>query len=155
MCGVFTAQHPLQHTVPNYVSALQHTATHCNTLQHTATHCTQLHERRGYDDSWWASCATHSLQHTATHCHALQHTASTATHCNTLQHTAPSYVSAEDMTIRGGPVVQRVVEGEDSHATLTVTRLGGNQVCVCCSVLQCVAVCCSVLQCVAVCCSVL
>jgi len=28
-------------------------------------------------------------------------------------------------------------------------------VCVCCSVVQCVAVCCSVLQCVAVCCSVL
>ena len=47
------------------LSALQHTATHCNTLQHTATHC-------------------NTLQHTAAHCSTLQHT---ATHCNTLQHT--------------------------------------------------------------------
>ena len=35
-------------------SALQHTATHCNTLPHTAIHCS-------------------ALPHTATHCHTLQH----------------------------------------------------------------------------------
>jgi len=40
---------------------------------------------------------------------------------------APSYISAEDKTVRDGPVVHRVVEGSDSQVDLTVTRLGGNQ----------------------------
>jgi len=40
-------------------TALQHTATHCNTLQHTATHC-------------------NTLQHTTTHCNTLQHTSQVA-----------------------------------------------------------------------------
>jgi len=38
---------------------------------------------------------------------------------------------------------------------ITYIRCDIKSVCVCCSVLQCVAVCCSVLQCVAVCCSAL
>jgi len=73
----------LSHALYN---TLQHIATYCNTLQHTATRC-------------------NTQQHTATHCNTLQHTHSrvcqltiakrrcntpkhTETHCNTLQHTA-------------------------------------------------------------------
>ena len=64
----------LQRTAP-HCTALQCTATHCNTLHHAATHCNtplMLQDR----------CASF---HTASHCNTLQHT---ATHCNTLQHAA-------------------------------------------------------------------
>jgi len=72
---------------------LQHTATpHCNkqntALQHTATHCNTQHT---WKTSFMSSMNMSGdvVRHTATpHCNkkntALQHT---ATHCNTLQHT--------------------------------------------------------------------
>jgi len=53
-----------------WLQALQHTATYCNTLQHTATYC-------------------NTLQHTATYCNILQHT---QTLCNILKHSAPASV---------------------------------------------------------------
>jgi len=62
--GSYESLPPSSDTVTLYLSALQHTATHCNTLQRTATHDTVFIR-------------------TATHCNALQHT---ATHCNALQH---------------------------------------------------------------------
>ena len=63
-------------------SALQHTATHCNTLQHTATHGNTLQHTATHDNT---------RQHTATHCNTRQHT---ATHCNTRQHNALQRASA-------------------------------------------------------------
>jgi len=72
----------LQHTAirhthsTEWMSYLQHTATHCNTLQHTATHCNTSSVYFNV-----SSCATcDALQH-----NTLQH-AATQTHCNTLQH---------------------------------------------------------------------
>ena len=66
-----TATHCNTHTfalsgAPAY--ALQHTATHCNTLQHTATHCNTLQHSRTH---------SHSQAHQHTHCNRL----------NPLQHT--------------------------------------------------------------------
>jgi len=96
------------------LSALPHTATHCNTPQHTAPHCTTLHhaaprctrlpqlQHSPADCNRLQQNTTHcnTLQHTATHCNTLQHTATycntlqhTATHCSTLQHTATHYTT--------------------------------------------------------------
>jgi len=104
-----------------HFSALQNTASYCNTLQHT-------------------------LQHTATHCNTLQHT---ATHCNTLQHIdsrrartarahAPHSWSAATSLLRNTSVWE--------HTSKSRTCVA-----VCCSVWQYVTVCCSVLQCGAAC----
>ena len=60
-------------------TALQHTATHCNTFQHTLTHCGNIIPCMG------ALQGDTEEQHTAAHCGTLQHT---ATQCNTLQHNA-------------------------------------------------------------------
>jgi len=126
-----------------FPTALQHSATHCETLQHTATHGNTRQRM-----------ATHCItrHHTASHGTTLQHDAKHCNNnlsplalfetidCNTLQQ-QPEYTCSFSMhssfsrQYRYGRVMQRDA--------------------VCCSVLQCVAVCCSVLQCVAVCCSVL
>jgi len=84
------------------VTALQHTATHCNKLQHTATHRLQptathnVHTAiRANKEAWKPvlSHVSHDMQQTATHCNTLQLTATNcnklphaATRCNTLQH---------------------------------------------------------------------
>jgi len=130
-------------------TALQHTATHCNTLQHTATH-------------------SNTLQHIATYCNTLQHI---ATHCNTPSTSVPSRA--------GGEASARATETTSSSLSAMPPdeyfhRLQVQCAAVCCSVvhrvavcccqhfcprcplmLQCSAVCCSVLQRVAACCSVL
>ena len=71
-------------------SALQRTATHCNTVQHTATHCYRSRSlsprsARAVRLPVVEILKKSTLQHTVTYCNKLQHT---ATHCNTLQHTA-------------------------------------------------------------------
>jgi len=58
-------------------TALQHTATHCNTWQHTATHCTRCNS----DTAHIFAQRSLDFHRTATHCHTLQHVAA---HCNTL-----------------------------------------------------------------------
>jgi len=79
----------LQHT------ALQHTATHCNTNvwesnapQHTITYCNTLQHTTAryntlqYTGEHMYEIATHcnTMQHSATNCNTLRHT---STHCNT------------------------------------------------------------------------
>ena len=64
--GSYESLPPSSDTVTLYLSALQHTATHCNTLQRTATHCNTWH-------CIYPHCNT--LQRTAAHCNTLQRTA--------------------------------------------------------------------------------
>jgi len=94
----------LQHT------ALQHTATHCNTLQHTTAHCSTLQRTATHWNAHW-----NTLQHTAsqstqtiqenfsnlrrdTHYNTLQHS---ATKCNTLHYTK-IHCNIEYPKCRGG-----------------------------------------------------
>jgi len=151
------------HSRYSHCNTLQHTATHCSTLQHTATHC-------------------NTLQHSATHCNTVQHTAA---HYNTLckgkgSHSRHSkhknicinihilqtpYAAHGIHTKHAGRHANTCIH---AYARLYLDAYWGKQgggcrfgqnVTVCCNVLQCVAVSChycdNVLQCVAVLCNVL
>jgi len=81
VCNCRTA---LQHTA-TYCNTLQHPTTHCNTLQRTATSCNTL-QHNAYLPLCNECVVAHKLAHlTATRCNTLPHP---ATPCNTLQHPA-------------------------------------------------------------------
>jgi len=108
-------------------SALQHTATHCNTLHHTAnpmtnggwlstlrtaTHCNILHHTWYAADVYWlAPCNTlhcNTLQHTATQCNTMQPIAThmTCRFClstSELQHTALQHIALQYTLIERNP----------------------------------------------------
>ena len=78
-CSIWLALHWL--VLRLVTSALQHTATHCNTLQHTATHCNALQRTATHRNTLQQqSNIGLSVVNTATHCNTLQRT---TTHCNT------------------------------------------------------------------------
>jgi len=76
----------VQHTA-THCNTLQHTVKHCNTLQHTATHlrCTTKRMHQFADGARLFEHRKTCPSHTHNTLNTLQHT---ATHCNTLQHTA-------------------------------------------------------------------
>jgi len=75
----------VQHTA-THCNTLQHTVKHCNTLQHTATHlrCTTKRMHQFADGARLFEHRKTCPSHTHNTLNTLQHT---ATHCNTLQHT--------------------------------------------------------------------
>ena len=98
-------------------SALDHTATHCNTLQHTATHCnTQKIKMRDVHQS-------SALDHTVTYCNTLQ---LTATHCNTIQLFATHCTTLQHATIPCNTLQH--LQHTATHVKTCVSRSG-----VCCS----------------------
>jgi len=149
-----------------HTTALQHTATRCNTLQHTAIHCVRNVSDPQYAHN--ANCNMPTNNYTA-----LQYTAAL---CNTL---AANFIYLFNVVYlmysnqwMDGRVLQCVAACCSVLQRVTVCCSVLQRVAACCNVLQCVASfpklsisyiatngwmkeCCSMLQCAAVCCSVL
>ena len=126
-CHVGGREIELQH------SALQRTATRCDTLQRSTTNMGQV-------------------QHTATHCNTLQHTATqhTATHCNTHGTSVLTMLEKKDIELQHAATrcntLQHTATHCNIHGTGVLTTLEEEEIRLQTAgqVLQCVAVCCSV-----------
>ena len=135
----------MAHSFSTHCNSLQSTATHCCALLHTATHCyTLLHTATHRNKLQHTATHQHTntLQRTATHCNALQHT---ATYCNTLHYTATHCDTLQHMMVHPTKAVLYVVCACNTSIRRVVRASEAHQICMCCSVLQCVAMCCTVL----------